>query len=422
MLNFIRSTLDKLRERFAHNLKWSILVPTRTFVLANTGDTPVYPLSELNDRLASSDAAGRAKETVEIKGQPISIQAEFSQWLEASASEVPTDLEGIEKMLARADAMYQVGKDRAAQVMEVDLLAYKCVWESLRLDHSDEILDLKQACKEAKKLCPAERKSLRQPLFGQTSAMLGNDVYLDELYEACELHGGAFDALVSALAHGVEGARFHAAPSLKLQHRALEKTALKYEGDLGQIRDVKRNKVTCEDLPTMTAFVRAVMAAAAAATDGFGLASIKNKIVESFPADVASGGYRDVNINVFMPGAKALIGEVQIHLKAFDDAQARQRHMSVGGQSGHDRYAIFRRINERLAFQKSRMDRATGKGTAHSKGSGRGGEKGGQENDASGLREEVVKLRTEVGELKQAMAEQSMMMRQMMALLKERSG
>ena len=48
MLNFIRSTLDKLRERFAHNLRWSILVPTRTFVLANTGDTPVY--AQLHDR------------------------------------------------------------------------------------------------------------------------------------------------------------------------------------------------------------------------------------------------------------------------------------------------------------------------------------------------------------------------------------
>ena len=124
---------------------------------------------------------------------------------------------------------------------------------------------------------------------------------------------------------------------------------------------------------------------------------------------------RDVNINVFMPGAEGLIGEVQVHLKAFDDTQARLRDLSIGGQTGHDRYAIFRRINERLAFQRSRLDQLLG---------GDKEERGGEPGDARlrqevvQLREESVQLRADVGELKAMMGQLMRQNAEMLQLLR----
>ena len=68
---------------------------------------------------------------------------------------------------------------------------------------------------------------------------------------------------------------------------------------------------------------------------------LKNRFAPRYNAKEASAGYRDLQLNIVVPGS-GLIWELQLHLEAMEKVK------SSGGRSGHARYVAFRDVIERL--------------------------------------------------------------------------
>ncbi|KAJ8600105.1 hypothetical protein CTAYLR_003463 [Chrysophaeum taylorii] len=311
-LTFVRDTLAHLRNHFAKNLKYTILVPS--------DDGEEYRNVEDDD---DKDLA------------------RFAHWFGNSASPAA---------VVDVDALFAAGRAYARRVMEPDIKTYQKVWDRVRRLDPKTLIELGEVTARLAAAGTGNRAELRQPSFGETSTLVDNDVYFEKLYDACEAAMAGFYGRVESVVERIEGIAFHAAPSLKKQSRSLEKVRLKYDGDVSRLRDVLRCKCVAENVAAIVRFLRALE------EHNLDIASLKLKLADSFDAASVSGGYRDLNLNILLPEHNFILAELQIHLKDFDDAQAALRaQQSHDGLSGHDRYVIYRRVNERLGFQKKRI-------------------------------------------------------------------
>ena len=81
---------------------------------------------------------------------------------------------------------------------------------------------------------------------------------------------------------------------------------------------------------------------------GLEFCRIKNRFNRTFKATELSAGYRDLQLNVRIPGT-GLIWELQIHLADIEKLKSHLRDQDDGsGRTGHARYIAFRTIMELL--------------------------------------------------------------------------
>ena len=78
------------------------------------------------------------------------------------------------------------------------------------------------------------------------------------------------------------------------------------------------------------------------------LFQIKNRFNPTYDAKQISAGYRDLQLNIRIPGTD-LIWELQLHLEAIEALKSRLCDAAdETGRTGHQRYVVFRTIVERL--------------------------------------------------------------------------
>ena len=106
---------------------------------------------------------------------------------------------------------------------------------------------------------------------------------------------------------------------------------------------MRRASVVCDHVAEINATIRRLEAA------GIKMCRIKNRMDRKYKATELSAGYRDLQLNIVIPGT-GLIWELQIHLSAIEELKSQLRDQDDGsGRTGHERYIAFRTIMERLA-------------------------------------------------------------------------
>ena len=109
------------------------------------------------------------------------------------------------------------------------------------------------------------------------------------------------------------------------------------------LQDLRRASIVCDNIAQIDETIRRLEA------DGIKICRIKNRFFRDYNATNLSAGYRDLQLNVMIPGT-GLIWELQIHLAAIEKLKSQLRDQDDGsGRTGHERYIAFRTIMERLA-------------------------------------------------------------------------
>jgi len=155
-----------------------------------------------------------------------------------------------------------------------------------------------------------------------------------------ENQDGTIFADVQSVAEA-QSLRFHAGPGKK-DERALEKAKLAYADDYSRLKDLRRASIVCPNIHAISMLLLALIAA------GVDICRVKNRFDRKYNATLVSAGYRDLQLNVRIPGT-GLIWELQLHLEAVEQLESRLcDEADETGRTGHQRYVAFRTIMERI--------------------------------------------------------------------------
>ena len=141
--------------------------------------------------------------------------------------------------------------------------------------------------------------------------------YYHNLKTAFEGYDSTIFDDVSAIAATL-GLPFHAGPNKK-DARAIEKADLAYFNDFTQLKDLRRASIVCHDVASIIMLMLALESA------GIDMLRIKNRFDRKYEAAKKTAGYRDLQLNVRLPGT-GLIWELQIHVEAIEELKTKMRN------------------------------------------------------------------------------------------------
>jgi hypothetical protein len=275
----------------------------------------------------ASGAAALEKKSVAVGGaaQP-HVPSEMAAGVTTAASsgEESMPLELVVKLHA------------ARKICDPDIMKYTMEWESTLQREPTAADELAAVCERVTSAIPpkyaGEKLAQPSPLGGCSDTK--DHRYLNELKTAFDAHGDSIFDVAQSVAEK-EGMIFKQGPPKKDQ-RSVEKADLAYDGDFAQLKDLQRASILCPTLSAVTQLLSAL-----ADTEGLEIVRLKNRFAPRYNAKEASAGYRDLQLNIVVPGS-GLIWELQLHLEAMEKVK------SSGGRSGHARYVAFRDVIERL--------------------------------------------------------------------------
>ena len=182
----------------------------------------------------------------------------------------------------------------------VDEEAYRNAWEELSNADMDAAEKLSQSVHELKNMVAKTTKTEDANPPRQTADIES----VEQLRAAADAAGPKLHAFGESIAKQCAGGvRYKTAPT-KGEERIREKTRTDYGGDCRRIVDAARGSIICETLAELAAAIRVLLA------DGPGapmVLRVKDRLYE----EPASGGYRDVMLNVEVEGH---VCELQLHL------------------------------------------------------------------------------------------------------------
>jgi len=180
-----------------------------------------------------------------------------------------------------------------------DAEAYRDAWEELSNADMGAAEKLSQSVHELKKMVGKAAKTEDASPPCQTADIES----IEQLRAAADAAGPKLHAFGESIAKQCAGGvRYKSAPT-KGEERIREKTLTDYGGDCRRIVDAARGSIICETLAELAAVIQVLLADKTRAPM---VVRVKDRLSEP-----ASGGYRDVMLNVEIEGH---VCELQLHL------------------------------------------------------------------------------------------------------------
>jgi len=232
----------------------------------------------------------------------------------------------------------------AIDICKADIAAYTQIWEDAQRAEPDQIVALEQAVAAIEPTLLVDEPRQPASIGGHDDTTSAE--YLFALMEAFKAVDDGVFGPVAAVADRL-GLEWHEGPPKK-DERCLEKAKLAYCDDYARLKDIRRGSMVCPTVGHIVEALQALHSDGATRPEGCQVLRVKNRFDRTYDAKMRSAGYRDVQLNVRVPGT-ALVAEVQLHLAAAEKLKSTLRDQADGiGRTGHQRYVSFRSIMERL--------------------------------------------------------------------------
>ena len=219
-----------------------------------------------------------------------------------------------------------------------DIRNYSLEFEGVLETQAADLQNLEQHVGRIQKGLPKEEPRQPTRIDGVTDTT--DPCYYDALKRSFQAQDGTIFNSAKAVAAKL-GLDLHLGPDKK-DGRANDKVDLCYDDDYAMLKDLRRASIVCADVASIITLLLALEAA------GIDIRRVKNRFDRKYNAAEKSAGYRDLQLNVCIPGT-GLIWELQIHLEAIEKMKTQMGETDDGtGRTGHQRYVAFRGIMERI--------------------------------------------------------------------------
>jgi len=237
-----------------------------------------------------------------------------------------------------ANGMMQRLIAKARRICMTDIRNYSLEFEGVLETQAADLQNLEQHVGRIQKGLPKEEPRQPTRIDGVTDTT--DPCYYDALKRSFQAQDGTIFNSAKAVAAKL-GLDLHLGPDKK-DGRANDKVDLCYDDDYAMLKDLRRASIVCADVASIITLLLALEAA------GIDIRRVKNRFDRKYNAAEKSAGYRDLQLNVCIPGT-GLIWELQIHLEAIEKMKTQMGETDDGtGRTGHQRYVAFRGIMERI--------------------------------------------------------------------------
>ena len=226
----------------------------------------------------------------------------------------------------RLKKMKIIQQEQAAQnICKVDIMHYGIIWAAT-LDHqAPELVRLEKATAKMKGRIPVGDQRQPAEIDGATDTKSAEcQLALNMEFEE---HDGTMFGTVKEVAAEL-GVKFRAGPPKK-DDRQAEKAKNAYDDDFSKLKDCRRASIVCKNIAGIIDTIARLEAA------GIDICRIKNRFDRKYNATKLSAGYRDLQLNIRIPGT-GLIWELQLHLEAVEELKSKLR--DTADESGRTGY------------------------------------------------------------------------------------
>ena len=237
------------------------------------------------------------------------------------------------------EAKLEKKRQAAQDICKTDITSYGLLWENVRDRDIHDIVVLEVTVgRMQQNMPPADEQTQPTEIGGVTDT--SSPEYLVELEMDFEDHDDTMfdgvETVANALGHDVKRG-----PNKK-KARKEEKAKLAYGGNYSKLKDLRRVSMICKNIKEINDAIIRLEAA------GIDICRVKNRFDRRYMAAELSAGYRDLQLNIRIPGT-GLIWELQIHLEAIEALKSELCDVAdESGRTGHQRYIAYRTIMERL--------------------------------------------------------------------------
>ena len=235
--------------------------------------------------------------------------------------------------------------EMAKNICSEDIIGYGLLWQGVQTEEMAALKELQEVVDELP--CPGkDGGKLQQPMIEGLNPTTAE--YLVLLGELFEHHDDTifkpFEEIAAEL-----GYAFHEGKP-KQTKRSTQKAQLAYEKDYSQLKDLRRASIVCPKVKDIVRTVRRL-----SSDPRVLLVRKMNRFALDYKANDESAGYRDLQVNVQIPGT-GLIWELQIHLAAIEARKTLTKEQKdAKGMSGHARYVAYREIMELIKQKQKRL-------------------------------------------------------------------